>query len=402
MKPRPVFVVAAVLSVIVAAFARFVLLEDTPPTFTVSGIQAGHVVVPPGQIVVSASDGISGVGEVVALVDGELMVVEGEGDERRVLLPTRLGDGQHTLVLLVRDRSWNRNEARSKLEFLTDSSPPRFRLAPSTQATQGRVLPIFLSADEFARDVQATAFGRPLPLEKRDGIWFGVTGVGVSEEDGELVITAEDAHGNRGERRLPLPVTPTVFPDGGVVTLDAQRQKNQKDDTLRAQDGEKRSAAYAVPQPTWLSAGTAHLPTEGRVSSPFGKVRTYNTGVVRHHLGTDIAAGQGTPVFSAGAGVVALAEGLPIHGNAVVVRHGPSLSTSYNHLHSIAVEVGQRIERADVVGTVGSTGQSTGPHLHWGMVAGGVAVAAETWLDTDLLTPIASDRAALEAPWTAP
>jgi murein DD-endopeptidase MepM/ murein hydrolase activator NlpD len=402
VKTRPAFVYAAAAAFVLAAVVWWFWLEETPPAVTLVGAEAGQVFVPPGSIRVSAKDARLGIREVLAVVDDELMVVDRDGDDWSVLLPERLGDGPHELTVIARDRSWNQNEGRARLAFFTDRSPPRFRLAPSTRAAQGRVLPVVLGADELAVDVSATAFGRPLPLEQRDGLWIGVTGVGVEEADGELVIEAADAHGNRGETRIPLPVASTVFPDGGVVTLDAQRQKNQRDDDLRAEDSSKRDAAYAVEQATWAISGAALLPIDGVVSSAFGKVRRYNTGVVRHHLGTDIAAAQGTPVKAAAAGVVSLAEALPIHGNAVILRHGPSLSTSYNHLQTIDVAVGDTVQRGQVVGTVGSTGQSTGPHLHWGMVAGGVAVAAETWLDRDLLAPDPADVAALEAPWPAP
>ena len=402
MTVRPAFAIVGALALVLLLAAQMLVFETAPPTMRIEGISKGESAPPSATVTVHATDARLGISEVVALLDGGLQPVAGGPEIWTLQLPPGLQDGEHSLVVFARDRSWNRNEARRMVPFRSDGSPPRFRLAPSTSAAQGRVLPILLSADEPAQDVQATAFGRPLRLDRRGDLWVGLTGAGVSEEDGELVITAEDALGNRGERRIPLPVASTDFPQGGVVTLDARRQKNQQDEALRAQDREKRQAAYAVAQDEWLVAGPALLPCEGVVSSPFGKVRRYNTGVVRHHLGTDIAVGQGTPVMAAGAGVVSLAEALPIHGNAVIVRHGPSLSTSYNHLHSIDVQVGATVARGDVVGTVGSTGQSTGPHLHWGMVAGGVAVAAETWLELDLLSPSDEDRAALEAPWPAP
>jgi murein DD-endopeptidase MepM/ murein hydrolase activator NlpD len=90
-------------------------------------------------------------------------------------------------------------------------------------------------------------------------------------------------------------------------------------------------------------------------------------------------------------GIVTLAEELHIYGNAVIVKHGPRVSSSYNHLSTIGVAVGDVVEAGDVVGEVGSTGQSTGPHLHWGMVVGGVAVDAEQWSDRDFDAPLPGD-----------
>lgn len=400
MKARPSFVVVGLLLALILLMVRSTFLETVPPEVTIEGI--GEVVRAGASATIRAVEDDLGIGQMVVLLDGEIAQVDGGEGPWTFTLPDALEDGQHTLVVIARDRSWNRNEGRARVAFRSDSTAPRLRLAPSTRAAQGRVLPIVLGADEPLASVEATAFDRPLPLVERDGLWVGVTGAGVSQEDGELVAVVTDVLGNTAERRLPLPVATTTFAGGGVVTLDAKRQANQKDGGLRAQDRERRREAYATPQETWLVDGPAVPAVEGVISSPFGKRRTYNTGIVRHHLGTDIAAPQGRPVHASAAGVVALAEALPIHGNAVVLRHGPSLSTSYNHLHTIDVEVGQTVQQGEVVGTVGSTGQSTGPHLHWGLVAGGVAVAAEGWLERDLLAVSPEDRAALEAPWNEP
>ncbi len=123
--------------------------------------------------------------------------------------------------------------------------------------------------------------------------------------------------------------------------------------------------------------------TEGRLTSPFGKYREYNTGVRRHHLGTDIANDTGTPIYASNHGIVTLAERLHIYGNAIVISHGQGVSTSYNHLNEICVQIGDRVEKGKLIGLMGATGQVTGPHLHWGMVINGVAVAPEEWTERD-------------------
>ena len=85
----------------------------------------------------------------------------------------------------------------------------------------------------------------------------------------------------------------------------------------------------------------------------------------RAHLGVDYAAGQGTPVRSVGLGVVQSAGNLGGYGNAVVIKHSNGHSTVYAHLSRIFVKRGQRVERGERIGAVGSTGVSTGPHLHF-------------------------------------
>ena len=107
-------------------------------------------------------------------------------------------------------------------------------------------------------------------------------------------------------------------------------------------------------------------PTEGRISGVFGSQRILNGEPKRPHFGIDIAAPTGTPVIEAAGGVVALAEpDLYYTGGTVMVDHGHGVTSVYSHLASVEVEVGQMVQQGDKLGTVGSTGRSTGPHLDW-------------------------------------
>jgi murein DD-endopeptidase MepM/ murein hydrolase activator NlpD len=105
-------------------------------------------------------------------------------------------------------------------------------------------------------------------------------------------------------------------------------------------------------------------PLEGRISSPFGW-RTISVAGNRFHGGIDIAAPTGTPVRATRGGVVTRAGWVGAYGFLVVVDHGAGWETRYAHLSRIDVVVGQRLAQAAVVGLVGSTGASTGPHLHF-------------------------------------
>lgn len=107
------------------------------------------------------------------------------------------------------------------------------------------------------------------------------------------------------------------------------------------------------------------VPLEGRISSGFGEVRIINRGAPSRHGGIDIPAMTGTPVAAMNDGVVRLAASLLAYGNIVIIDHGLDLSSSYLHLSAVAVEEGQEVSRGEVIGYVGDTGYSTGPHLHW-------------------------------------
>ncbi len=84
------------------------------------------------------------------------------------------------------------------------------------------------------------------------------------------------------------------------------------------------------------------------------------------HSGADISAIEGTPIHSTNRGRVAETGDYFFNGNTVIVDHGQGVFAVYLHLSRIDVEVGQMVERGEVVGLVGATGRVTGPHLHWG------------------------------------
>jgi len=110
------------------------------------------------------------------------------------------------------------------------------------------------------------------------------------------------------------------------------------------------------------------LPVGGRITGRFGM----RDG--RLHEGLDIAQAAGTPVYPVLDGVVLLAGGLPGYGNVVVVEHAGELATVYAHLATIAVGLQEHVERARPLGTVGATGRSFGPHLHFEVRFAGTAI----------------------------
>lgn len=119
------------------------------------------------------------------------------------------------------------------------------------------------------------------------------------------------------------------------------------------------------PSPPLGVGGTLRRPVGGPISSPFGMRVHPLTGVRKLHDGTDFAVPCGTPVHAARSGVVtALGRGGP-YGTRITIGHAPGFETSYNHLSSQAVSVGQQIADGEVIGRSGNTGMSTGCHLHF-------------------------------------
>ena len=106
------------------------------------------------------------------------------------------------------------------------------------------------------------------------------------------------------------------------------------------------------------------MPVEGIISGVYGSQRILNGKPKWPHYGIDIAAKKGTKIKSSGSGIVTMAEDdLYYTGGTIIMDHGHGISTIYSHLEDIMVNVGDEVKQGDIIGTVGSTGRSTGPHL---------------------------------------
>lgn len=123
-----------------------------------------------------------------------------------------------------------------------------------------------------------------------------------------------------------------------------------------------------------LAATPSILPVNGWVTSHFGYRIDPFTGGRGFHRGMDIAARTGTPIVAPAQGVVSFAGKFGSFGNTVKIFHGYGISTLYAHADDLLVRSGQRVNRGDVIATVGSTGRSTGPHLHYEVHVHGVRV----------------------------
>jgi murein DD-endopeptidase MepM/ murein hydrolase activator NlpD len=109
-------------------------------------------------------------------------------------------------------------------------------------------------------------------------------------------------------------------------------------------------------------------PALGRISGVYGSQRILNGEPRAPHRGIDVAAPPGTPVGAMASGVVSLAEpDLYFTGGTVMIDHGHGVHSIYVHLQDVLVEVGQEMAQGAILGTVGSSGRATGPHLHWGI-----------------------------------
>jgi len=119
---------------------------------------------------------------------------------------------------------------------------------------------------------------------------------------------------------------------------------------------------------SFVPSGSYTWPCGGSITSPFGPRTDPYTG---YHEGVDIGASTGTPVLAMGNAQVLSAGWNGGYGNCVIIDLGNGIQAYYGHLSSISVSTGQTVNQGDLLGAVGSTGNSTGPHLHFGVISGG-------------------------------
>jgi murein DD-endopeptidase MepM/ murein hydrolase activator NlpD len=166
-----------------------------------------------------------------------------------------------------------------------------------------------------------------------------------------------------------------------VLLFDLQSRKVEIQTRITAMQRDSDGLALLIAaaqqgQPDWtpLSVVTVDPLPGAPMSSPFGirfhPILQYQ----RLHTGQDLSAGTGTPIHAAADGTVLVASERGGYGNTTVIDHGSSLSTLYGHQSRILVTVGQTVRAGDVIGLVGSTGMSTGPHLHFETRVRGVPV----------------------------
>lgn len=195
--------------------------------------------------------------------------------------------------------------------------------------------------------------------------------------------------------------------DAGIVVPDEPDEDSVPGAPTQRDDSE----AYAIFQ-AWkrLDTGlTANIgiaipsrrPIEQMsLSSSYGMRVHPITGKLARHNGVDIPAPYGTPIYATADGIVGRAQCLGGYGNYVEIEHGNAIETRYGHMSSFVVQPGQQVKKGDVIGYVGSTGRSTGNHLHYEVRIDGEPVNPMPFVRSDSMTiaALTGDKLAMGGP----
>jgi murein DD-endopeptidase MepM/ murein hydrolase activator NlpD len=150
--------------------------------------------------------------------------------------------------------------------------------------------------------------------------------------------------------------------------------ERQREEAARREADRRARQLAGQTLPAETGPGLFSWPASGPITSPFGVRSDPITGRARRHDGIDIGAPMGATISAAASGTVIYAGWEGGYGNTIVIDHDGAVSTLYGHCSQIFVSNGQEVQRGQAIGAVGSTGRSTGPHLHFEVRVNGVAV----------------------------
>ena len=197
-----------------------------------------------------------------------------------------------------------------------------------------------------------------------------------------VYLTATTASGVVSSLRLPLAVRDGQYP---VYNFELDPTTSQLlAPELVEGEAARLEAMFRTGEPRPLWTGTFVPPADGPITANFGERRRYNNAdKLSYHEGIDYGLDAGAPVRAVAHGVVALAEPLTVRGNTVFIDHGMGVYTGYFHMSELLVTPGQTVEPGQVIGRAGSTGLSTGPHLHWEIRLHGINVSPSEWAERE-------------------
>lgn len=241
---------------------------------------------------------------------------------------------------------------------------------------------ILLVRQEAATGGSVRLLGQQYPLIRQGSALWTVIGIGLGVPLGEQVasITTRTSTGEEaGALDLPFRVVPVERPvDYLVASPEVTAVLTPEAAEIEAALREFEQYNVFEARPRWK--GTLEMPAEGWITTEFGQGRSINGGPVGgFHGGVDIANDAGTPILAPAGARVAWVGAMPIRGNSVLLDHGAGVVTGYHHLQEATVDVGDLVVTGDEIALMGSTGFSTGPHLHWEMTIFGVNVDPMTW-----------------------
>lgn len=247
------------------------------------------------------------------------------------------------------------------------SSNPLISLSP------GKVGPgdiLLVTVRNVQGPVEGTFAGKKIFFNPSNDSYKAIIGIDLLSEPGTYAL---DIAAGSGALKRSVMVSKKKYPIQRL-TLPRGMVELSPENEARVERDQKKFAALWPVQNRRAWDGNFINPREGAIVTKFGVKRFINKIPKNPHTGVDVDANEGDEVRAPNSGVIALVDDMFYSGNSIVVDHGQGIYTMFFHLSGILVAPGQAVKKGEVIGLVGSTGRSTGAHLHWGARVQGARV----------------------------
>ncbi len=262
--------------------------------------------------------------------------------------------------------------------WLLTAVPALAQELPREERVPGGVAIVTLAASTAPRP-QANFLAERVMIVPHDGHWKAIVGLPLTTKPGTHRLQVREGEHTRD---IDIGVQAKTYPVQHI-RLTSRRMVDLSAEDLARHHRDRVVITRAFSQ--WRDGLDPVLrlakPAPGPLSSRYGLRRYFNDQARAPHSGLDIAAPAGTPVSAPADGVVVATGDFFFNGKTVFLEHGQGLISMFNHLDRIDVRVGQQLARGDRIGTIGRTGRTTGPHLHWTVALNRTPVNPELFLD---------------------
>lgn len=218
--------------------------------------------------------------------------------------------------------------------------------------------------------VEGTFNGQKMYFNRSGENFKAILAIDLFTEPGSYPLDA-DVNGTKQSR--PVTVIKKEYPVQ-KLTLPKNMVELSPENEARVEREQKKMSAIWPHENARIWSGDFSNPLEGEIITVFGVRRIMNDIPKRPHSGVDVEGKTGAKVRAPNSGVVTLVDTQYFGGKSLVIDHGQGIYTMYFHLSKVLVKKGQRVNKAEVIARVGSTGRATGPHLHWGVRVQGARV----------------------------
>lgn len=247
--------------------------------------------------------------------------------------------------------------------------------------TQGGTFLIKVESDQEVTIKADLASIQPTFVEV-GGVQMAYGGINALTETGVYPLTMTVTYPDGGEYRFDqlVMISSGNYPSDGVLEVDPETIGTDAE----KEENTRFNAVVSAVTPVQQWEGLWYSPAQDAdcIISEFGSRRTYNDNPsLYYHTGLDLGYCKGTEVYApAGGTVVGVFPNQVVRGNTIVIDHGLGIYTTYMHLNEILISQGEKVESGQLIGIIGTTGRSTGPHLHFQVDIQGTPVNPLTWL----------------------